>query len=96
MSENNQKIIRSFEIFACLLCRIYILFLGQHNIWATRLESIESNQESNPHLIERDAALPGELLLDLLRGVRVGQVGVEVLVQHLINNIIKLINILIK
>ena len=50
--------------------------------------SEEIEIRSVPHLVERDAALPGELLLDLLRRVRVGQVGVEVLVQHLINGII--------
>ena len=38
-----------------------------------------------PHLVERDATLPSELLLDLLRRVRVGQVGVEILIQNLIN-----------
>ena len=46
---------------------------------------MEIEIRSVPHLVERDAALPGELLLDLLRRVRVGQVGVEILIQNLIN-----------
>ena len=38
---------------------------------------------SSTNLGQRDAALSGQLLLDLLGRVGVGQVGVEVLVQHL-------------
>jgi hypothetical protein len=34
------------------------------------------------HLGDSDAAFSGQLLLDLFGGVRVGQVGVEVLVEH--------------
>ena len=38
---------------------------------------------SGAYLRDSNAALPGQLLLGLLAGVGVGQVGVEVLVQHL-------------